>query len=133
MVEPAAKQRLRGALQRRCPNCGGRPVFRDWAVMLERCPVCRLRFDRGEHDYFLLGYVGNFVGAELVIAGLGLLAAIATWPDVPWTAVGWSLALLMLLFPFATYPFSKTVFLAVDLTFRPPTPEDFAADSDAAG
>jgi hypothetical protein len=29
------------------------------------------------------------------------------------------------LVPFVTYPFSKTIFLAFDLVFRPPAPEDF--------
>ena len=32
---------------------------------------------------------------------------------------------LMILFPVFFYPFSKTIFLAFDLFFRPPPPEDF--------
>ena len=119
-------RRLLWALLLRCPDCGGRPLFRDWAVMTQRCPVCALKLDRGEEDYFLGGYVINFVGAELVIVALAVAVAIATWPDVPWTEVGWGLAVLMLVFPFITYPFSKTLFLAIDLIFRPPSEEDFS-------
>jgi len=31
----------------------------------------------------------------------------------------------MVIAPFLFYPFSKTLFLAFDLIFRPPSPEDF--------
>ena len=95
--------------------------------MADRCPACGLKLDRGEEDYFLGGYVINFVGAELVIVGLALTVAIVTWPDVPWTGIGWGLAVLMLVFPFITYPYSKTLFLAIDLVFRPPTGDDFSS------
>jgi hypothetical protein len=30
----------------------------------------------------------------------------------------------MIVVPFLFFPFSKTLFLAFDLTFRPPTPEE---------
>jgi hypothetical protein len=32
----------------------------------------------------------------------------------------------MVPFPFFTYPFAKTIWLAIDLLFRPPTLADFA-------
>jgi hypothetical protein len=32
---------------------------------------------------------------------------------------------LMIILPVLFYPFSKTLFLAFDLVFRPPMPEDF--------
>jgi len=48
-----------------------------------------------------------------------------TWPTPPWDAVLWAGMALMVLFPIFFFPWSKTLFVAVDLTFRPPAPEDF--------
>jgi len=39
---------------------------------------------------------------------------------------------LMLVSPFAFFPFSKTLFLAFDLLIRPPTEEDFSAPHEEA-
>jgi uncharacterized protein (DUF983 family) len=117
---PPTSRRLLWALRRRCPSCGGGPIFRRWALIAERCPSCGLRLDRGEEDYFLGGYLVNFVGAELAIVGVAFLAILLTWPDVPWTKLTWGMALLMIPFPLLTYPFSKTLWLAVDLSIRPP-------------
>ena len=94
--------------------------------MLDSCPRCQLLFERDEKDYFIGSYTLNFIGAELMIVGAGLVVLFATWPDVPWNALKWGLLALMVPFPFFTYPFAKTIWLAVDLLFRPPTLADFA-------
>jgi uncharacterized protein (DUF983 family) len=112
------------ALRLRCPNCGTGGLFRRWIVMRRTCPGCHLILDRGEADYFIGGYVVNFVTAEFIIA-LGALGAIwATWPDVPWGTVKWGLILLMVPAPLVTYPFAKLTWLAIDLILRPPTLSD---------
>ena len=56
-----------------------------------------------------------------------LLALLATWPDPPWTPILFGGGALMVLMPIAFYPLSKTLWLAVDLVFRPAQPDDFAA------
>lgn len=114
------------ALRLRCPNCGQRRIFRRWVRMLESCPRCQLLFERGERDYFIGSYTVNFVGAELMIVTAGFVVLLATWPDVPWNALKWGLLAFMVPFPFFTYPFAKTIWLAIDLLFRPPTLADFA-------
>ena len=114
------------ALRLRCPNCGGGPLFRQWVRMRRTCPRCHLVLDRGEADYFIGGYVVNFVTAEFAIAAAALGTAIWTWPDVPWTAIKWGLIGLMIPLPFITYPWSKTLWLALDLIFRPLTLGDLS-------
>jgi len=113
------------ALRLRCPNCGAGGLFRRWVVMRDTCPRCHLFLDRREADYFIGGYVVNFVAAELVIAAGALVAILVTWPEVPWTALKWWLIALMIPFPIFTYPWSKTLWLGIDLVFRPPTLSDF--------
>jgi uncharacterized protein (DUF983 family) len=109
----------------RCPNCGGGPIFRRWLLMQERCPVCRMRLERGEEGYQVGAYMFNIVAAELIFAAIFVGVLASTWPDPPWDRLLYGGVILMVLVPFVTYPFSKTIFLAFDLVFRPPMPEDF--------
>jgi len=94
--------------------------------MSPECPSCHLLLDRGEEDYFLGGYTINFVVSELIIvlgAGLGILLF---WPDVPWRLITWTLMGLMLVAPVIFYPFAKTLWLAMDIIFRPLVLKDLA-------
>lgn len=80
--------------------------------------------DRGEKDYFIGGYVVNFVGAELLICAGAFVGILWTWPDVPWGALQIALLLTMIPIPILTYPFAKLLWLGLDLTFRPVTLRD---------
>ncbi len=119
--------RLMGrALALRCPNCGGGPLFRHWIRPLPHCPRCHLLLDRGEPDHFLGSFTLNFVAAELlVVAGTGV-GIVLTWPEVPWGRLTLALIGLMAVAPVFFYPWSKTLWLAVDLVFRPLTYKDLA-------
>jgi uncharacterized protein (DUF983 family) len=113
------------AVRLRCPNCGGKPIFDSWLKVRERCPVCGIRLERGEEGYQVGAYMFNIVAAELVFAAIFLGVLLATWPSPPWELLLFGGLALMVIAPFLFYPFSKTLFLAFDLIFRPPSPEDF--------
>jgi Protein of unknown function (DUF983) len=87
--------------------------------------VCGIRLARGEEGYEVGAYMFNIVAAELIFAAIFLAIIIWTWPTPPWDLLLYGGVLLMLVVPALFYPFSKTLFLAFDLTFRPPMPEDF--------
>ena len=107
--------------------------MQSWFVLRERCAACGLRFQRGEdQDYWLGAYLLNFIVTEVVFAVLLLLALVATRPRPPWNLILWGGATQMILTPIAFYPFAKALWLAADLAFRPPRPDDFAPDR-AAG
>jgi hypothetical protein len=55
-------------------------------------------------------------------AFIGLIYA--TWPAVPWIELQIGGVIMMVIAPFVFFPFSKTLFLAFDLVFRPPTPDE---------
>ena len=112
------------ALRLRCPNCGGAPLFVHWLKLRPRCPVCRLRTERGEGDYFLGSMTVNLLASETVWALLFVAAIRLTWPHVPWSVLQVGGAVLMVAAPFVFWPFTKTVWLAVDLMFRPVTPDE---------
>ena len=113
------------ALRLRCPHCGGGPIFASWFHMRPRCPVCGLGFERGEQGYVVGAYMFNIIAAELLFAAIAAGVVAATWPSPPWTQLQWGGAALMIAAPIVCYPFSKTVFLAFDLLFRPAQPEEF--------
>jgi uncharacterized protein (DUF983 family) len=112
------------ALRLRCPNCGGGPLFEAWLKPKKRCPVCGLRLERGEEGYQVGSYMFNIIAAELIFAALFLGIVVATWPSPPWRELQIGGILLMIVAPFIFFPFSKTLFLAFDLVFRPPTSEE---------
>jgi uncharacterized protein (DUF983 family) len=97
--------------------------------MRPACPVCGLDFERGEQGYIVGAYMFNIVAAELVFAAIFIGVLVATWPAPPWTLLQFGGGLLMIVMPFLFYPFSKTLFLAMDLWVRPPDYE--AAERDA--
>lgn len=66
------------------------------------------------------------VAAELLFAALFVLILYLTWPAPPWNLLQYGGAALMVVAPFALFPFTKTVFLAFDLVFRPVTPDELS-------
>jgi uncharacterized protein (DUF983 family) len=116
-VSEASKTRVlwRG-LTLRCARCGGGKLFHNYFTIVEDCPTCGLHFER-EQGYWAGALAINIaaVGGLFAICFVALLAA--TIPHVP---VGLSLALLLpivILGPIVYYPFSKTVWVAVDRGF----------------
>ena len=104
----------------RCPNCGKGKPFVSWFRMREQCEVCGLVFDRGEDGYQVGSYMFNIVAAELVFALVFVAVLVATWPSPPWAWLEYGGIALMIVAPFVLFPFTKTLFLAFDLIFRPP-------------
>ena len=102
-------------------------MFRNWFRQQPRCTACGLAFDRHEPDYFIGAYIVNLIVAELIVVGGMLVGMYATWPDVPWNTMKWVLLPIALVAPLATYPFSKSIWLAIDLIYRPATPTDFTS------
>jgi uncharacterized protein (DUF983 family) len=113
------------ALRLRCPACGGGQVFVSRFRMCPSCPDCGLHFDREpEGGYWVGSYTINLMATEAVFATALVTTLVVTWPTPPWDALTWGDALLMLTFPVFFFPWSKTLFIAIDLTFRPEEPGD---------
>jgi uncharacterized protein (DUF983 family) len=112
------------ALRLRCPNCGGGPIFDGWLRMRNRCPRCGLPLGRREQGYQVGSYMFAIIAAELVFAATLVGVLLLTWPDPPWDLLFYGGMVLMVVVPFLFFPFSKTLFLAFDLTFRPATSDE---------
>ena len=126
---PPQRQRvsrlLARALRLRCPHCGGGPIFVTWSRLVPNCPVCGLGLERGEQGYWLGAYFFNLMAVETVFAIWVVGFLLWTWPSPPWGFFQVSTLALMLIVPFAFFPYSKTLFLAFDMLVRPPSEEDF--------
>jgi hypothetical protein len=68
----------------------------------------------------------SIVAAELIFAAIFVGVLLLTWPTPPWDALLYGGMALMVIVPFLFFPFSKTLFLAFDLVFRPPSRDEFA-------
>jgi hypothetical protein len=89
--------------------------------MAERCPRCAFLFDRFEGQ--MIGAVGiNTIvtfGALLVTLVVGL---VVTSPDIAVVPVLVASLAVAALLPVVFYPFSKTIWIAIDLTMAPLEP-----------
>jgi uncharacterized protein (DUF983 family) len=98
---------------KRCARCGSGHLIRRWFTMVDDCPRCRLHFER-EPGYWAGALAINIglAGAVFVLAfAIGLAVTVPDVPVVPMLAV---LIPLMIVVPTVGYPFSKTIWVAVD-------------------
>jgi uncharacterized protein (DUF983 family) len=103
-----------------CPRCGGGGIMRNYFNLKDRCPTCSLVFNRGESsDYWLGGFTINFIVAEFAAVILTVVFVLITLPDVPWNTVGFTALASATILPIAFFPFSRTLWLALDLFARP--------------
>jgi len=104
-------------LLKQCPRCGQGGLFIRWFDLPERCPRCRLSFDRG--DGFWLGSMAiNLAVTELAFGVFALAVMVATWPNVPWVLLTILGVTLNAVVPVLFHPWSKTIFLAIDLVLH---------------
>ena len=111
------------AVQRRCPRCGdGRAWFESWFRQGERCRGCGVRRTRNIEGHELGSMtVALVVNIGLIVLALSL-AIVLTVPDVPVLTLYLVLASAAVIVPIATWPLTHTVWMAIDLRFRPLEP-----------
>lgn len=121
---PSVWRMLARGLVRRCPRCGAGRLFATWFRMVERCPGCRLQFER-EPDFFLGAYVVNLAVTEgLLLVGLfAYILVVANGHDLPVAPAVAVAVVLAVVGPLTFFPFSRTIWAAVDLAMRPDRPD----------
>jgi uncharacterized protein (DUF983 family) len=103
-------------LPRRCARCGSGKLFRHYLSMVPDCPGCGLHFER-EQGYFAGALAINIICIGGLFAVSFLVAMILTVPDVPVPLMLAIFVPMMALGPIVWYPFSKTIWVAVDRAF----------------
>jgi uncharacterized protein (DUF983 family) len=103
----------RGAT-RKCAVCGGGRLFHRWYTMKPDCPTCTYHFER-EEGFFLGAFVMNTV---LTLGSLMIFLFVAfavTLPNPPLVTLAILAGAFGFLLPIVAYPFTKTLWTAVDL------------------
>ena len=113
----ASRMRMlwRGATKR-CARCGSGHLFKRWFTMVPDCPNCGLHFER-EQGYFTGAIAVNTIVIGGLFAVIFVGALIATAPDIPIVPLLAVIVPLMALGPLVFYPFSKTIWVAIDMAF----------------
>lgn len=101
-----------------CPRCGSGGLFAGWLAMAATCPRCGITFER-DPGYWLGAMIINTAVTIGVFLAVFSGAAFATWPDVPWSSILIATMILNVVVPVTFYPWSKTLFVALDLSVRP--------------
>ncbi|HEX5614926.1 MAG TPA: DUF983 domain-containing protein [Acidimicrobiia bacterium] len=113
---PSRATQLTRGVTKRCARCGSGRLFRNYFTMVAECPRCGLHFER-ESGYWAGALAINIILVGGLFAVTFVVALVLTVPEVP---VGPLLAILvpiMVVGPIVAYPFSKTIWVAIDRSF----------------
>lgn len=105
-------------LRRRCPECGEGPIFRAPLAMNERCPVCGLRFGRGEPGYFTGAMYVSYALAVPLIAALTLVESLFLPRWSLWQLVLLAWAFCVPLIPWV-WQYSRAIWIHFDQSIDP--------------
>ena len=121
---PSVWQMFRRAIVLKCPHCGSRRTFiRRWMLRYDRCRTCGIKWHR-EHG-FELGPIALNVIITFGVLGVGMVAAfVATAPDFPVTALTIGFVIGAIVIPLLAFPFTNTLWLAVDLLSHKPDDQE---------
>jgi uncharacterized protein (DUF983 family) len=113
---------LARGLALRCPLCGAGRLFRRWFVMRERCARCGFRLERVEGHWLGAWFLNVLVSSTAVLVAV-VLGSVATYPGALAPAVA-AVAATAVVVPLVFFPWSKTLWSAIDLAMRPLEPDD---------
>jgi uncharacterized protein (DUF983 family) len=119
--QPALGQMLWRGARKKCPVCGAGRLYTRWLRMAERCPRCGFKFER-EEGFFLGAFVVNVAVTEFAMLVAIVLGVALTLPDPPVLLLSVLGVVSAVLVPVLSYPFSKTVWSALDLAMHPLEP-----------
>lgn len=115
------------ALLRRCPWCGGKGAWlKGWFGKVDRCRTCGLQYDRQLVGFELGATSINVIvtlGSILITVIVGALVTMPEIAVVPILLVALALGVCM---PLLVYPYTQTLWMAVDLLMRAPDDDELA-------
>jgi uncharacterized protein (DUF983 family) len=115
-MQPSRGLMLWRGLTRRCARCGGGKLFTRWFRMAPDCPHCHLHYER-EQGYWLGAVAINTGVVGLLFAIVLIVFSALTIPDIPWVVLLLVEVPIMAIGPALFYPYSKTIWVAVDRAF----------------
>lgn len=115
-----ARMILRG-LARHCPFCGHKHIFDSWFKLKDRCPNCGHKF-RQEEGFYIGAYALNFIVTEglLLLFLVPYIIISSRDPQFELDVIPFAAAAVVaaIVGPLLFYPFSRSLWIAIDLTLR---------------
>ena len=129
MKQPKITTLLFRGLTRRCPACGSRKIFTNWAKIKHNCPKCNFHFERIEgHWVGAIGINTILTFATLLISLI--VGLVITFPEFPTTKLIIINTVVALTSSIFYFPISKTLWTAIDIAMRPIQEEEFQTKSE---
>jgi uncharacterized protein (DUF983 family) len=115
-LEPSRGLMLWRGLRRKCPRCGQGQLFSRWFKMVDDCPNCKLHYEK-EPGYWVGAVAINTTAVGFVFAVVLVVFSALTVPDIPWVTLLAIEVPIMALLPLLYYPYSKTLWVAIDRAY----------------
>ena len=130
--KPTTGQLLWRGFRKQCPRCGTGHLYDGWFKMKERCPGCGVRFER-EPGFFVGAYLINFAIVEgfLFVLLMGYVFWKNSHPEAGVMGPVVAGVLLGTVVPVIFYPFSRTIWSAIDIAMTPLELDEIVAAADA--
>ncbi len=123
---PSFSRKLGRAMILRCPWCGSWRTFRKgWFTRVPRCRTCGIRWRR-EVGFELGAVTINTIVTFGALTLFMVVGFVMTVPDVPVLPFVVGLMAVGILMPILIYPFTYTIWLAIDLSVHPPDDAELA-------
>jgi hypothetical protein len=94
--------------------------------MREHCRRCGLKFER-EPGYWVGAVTINTVVIFMTFLVVFVTLVLTTWPDGPWPMVLIVTLVANVTIPIVFYPISKTLWLALEMSWHPLEPDEVDA------
>jgi uncharacterized protein (DUF983 family) len=118
---------IRRALTLRCAWCGDRPGFRrGWFKRHDSCQHCGLSVQRGQDGFELGAASVNAMLSLSILIAAAAVPIIITYPEVSAKPLIIVLGAVATVLPVLLYPFTYTIWFAVELIVDPPSDADLA-------
>jgi len=115
-LQPSRGLMLWRGLRRKCARCGQGKLFTRWFRMVSDCPNCHFHFER-EPGYWVGAVAINTAVIGFLFAIVLVVFSALTVPDIPWVKLLLLELPLMAFGPILFYPYSKTLWVAIDRAF----------------
>jgi uncharacterized protein (DUF983 family) len=109
---------LKWGFTKRCAVCGSGHLFHRWVNMAPSCPHCGHRFYR-EPGHWCGSWFLNICMAQMMVVLFLITAAAVEWPEPPGISVIVGGLLVTFACTFFFFPFSRTIWCAIDLAMKP--------------
>jgi uncharacterized protein (DUF983 family) len=109
---------LKRGLRRRCAVCGDKKLFKRWVIMVDRCPRCGFKFERAPGQW-LGSWFLNICLAQMLVILIVIAGVLISYPHPPTLTLIIVGGLTTVLFPIWFFPYSRTIWVAIDLAMTP--------------